>query len=162
MDTKILSKSVKRVQDALQNMGSTFEIKVLTESTRTAKDAAKALNCDVGQIVKTLLFYSEKSKQPVLILASGANLVNEQVISKLVGENILKADAALTKKITGFAIGGVAPIGHEQPINVIFIDEDLLTYELVWAAAGTPHAVFNLKTDFLKTLTGGQVVNIKG
>lgn len=156
-----LSKSAQTVQDALAQQGLDFAVVELSASTRTANDAAQTLNCEVGQIVKSLLFRSEKTNQPVLILASGINRVNEKAIEKIIGEKIVKADADFTREITGFAIGGVSPIGHKQKINNILIDEDLLKFEKLWAAAGTPHAVFSLHSNELEKLTSGKICSIK-
>ncbi len=161
MMNEILSKNAEIVQDALRKKGLTCEVVELSSSTRTAHDAAETLGCEVAQIVKSLLFRSEKTNQPILVLASGINRVNEKIIEKLRGEKIVKADADFTRDITGFAIGGVPPIGHKQTINHIFIDEDLLKLEKLWAAAGTPNAVFSLRSSDLLQLTGGKIVSIK-
>ena len=158
--TKVLAKSAQSVQDVLARKGLTCKVVELSESTRTAQDAASAIGCQVEQIVKSLIFKTRMSQQPVLILASGPNRVNEQVIESLVGEKILKADADFTRNITGFAIGGIPPIGHKEPIQLIFIDEDLLKFEEIWAAAGTPNAVFNLKAKDLVEMTKGKVISI--
>lgn len=156
-----LSKSAQSVQDALSKKGLTCEVIELSASTHTANDAAAAIGCEVAQIVKSLLFRSAISHKPVFILASGINRVDEKTIEKLVGEKIVKADADFTREITGFAIGGVPPIGHKQVISHIFIDEDLLKFEKLWAAAGTPNAVFSLNSQEIENLTGGKVVSIK-
>lgn len=159
--SQVLAKSAQSVQDVLIKKGLTCKVVELSESTRTAQDAAAAIGCDVRQIVKSLIFKTRMSQQPVLILASGPNRVNEKVIEALLGEKILKADADFTREITGFAIGGIPPIGHRQPIPLIFIDEDLLKFEEIWAAAGTPNAVFNLKGKDLIEVTNGKVVSIQ-
>lgn len=160
-DNKVLSKSAKTVQDTLSKKGLSFEVIELSSSTRTANDAAATIGCEVAQIVKSLLFRSEKTNQPVLILASGINRVNEKIIEKLIGEKIVKADADFTREITGFAIGGVPPVGHKQTIHKIFIDEDLLEFEKLWAAAGTPNAVFSLHSRDLENLISGKIIAIK-
>lgn len=160
-ELKKLSKSAQSVQDVLSQKGLVFEVLELSASTRTANDAAATIGCEVAQIIKSLLFYSERSKQPVLILASGMNRVNEKVIEKIIGEVIVKADADFTREITGFAIGGVPPIGHRQKIQNILIDEDLLKFETLWAAAGTPNAVFSLHSRDIESLTNGKVCSIK-
>ena len=158
---KNLSKSAQSVQDILSQKELAFEVVELSSSTRTANDAAATIGCEVAQIVKSLLFRSEKTNQPVLILASGINRVNEKKIEKLISEKIAKADADFTREVTGFAIGGVPPVGHKQKIDQIFIDKDLLKYEKLWAAAGTPNAVFSLYSSDLENLTGGKIVMIK-
>jgi len=160
-ENKILSKSAQGVQEALVEKGLTFEVIELSASTRTAIDAANTIGCDVAQIMKSLLFCTEKTRQPVLVLASGINRVNEKAIELEVGEKIVKADAHFTRDITGFAIGGVPPIGHKQLIAHIFIDEDLLQYKTLWAAAGTPNAVFSLSSSDIESLTHGKVIAIK-
>lgn len=160
-EDKNLSKSAKVVQDALLKKGFAFEVVELPSSTRTAKDAANTLGCEVAQIIKSLLFRSDKMNQPVLILASGVNRVNEGIIEKIIGEKIVKADADFTRDVTGFAIGGVPPVGHKQTIQYIFIDEDLLKFDQLWAAAGTPNAVFSLHSNDLLSLTNGKIVAIK-
>ncbi|STX81607.1 YbaK/aminoacyl-tRNA synthetase associated region [Legionella busanensis] len=160
-ENKILSKSAQSVQQALVEKGLAFEVVELAASTRTAIDAANTIGCDVAQIMKSLLFCIKKTKQPVLVLASGINRVNEKAIEQWVGEKIVKADADFTRDITGFAIGGVPPIGHKQTITHIFIDEDLLKYKILWAAAGTPNAVFSLSSSDIESLTHGKVIAIK-
>ena len=160
-DYKNLSKSAQCVQDALSQNGLAFEVVELSSSTRTANDAATTIGCEVAQIVKSLLFRSANTNLPVLILASGINRVNENTIERLISEKIVKADADFTREITGFAIGGVPPVGHKQNINLIFIDEDLLKFAKLWAAAGTPNAVFSLQSSDLEKLTGGRIVTIK-
>lgn len=156
-----LSRSAQSVQAALAEKGRPFEVLELASSTRTASEAAASIGCEVAQIVKSLLFCSVTTKQPVLILASGVNRVNEKAIEGLLGEKIRKADADFTREVTGFAIGGVPPLGHKQVILNIFIDEDLLKFDKLWAAAGTPFAVFSLPANELENLTGGKVVSIK-
>ncbi|TAK78170.1 MAG: YbaK/EbsC family protein [Gammaproteobacteria bacterium] len=156
-----LSKSARMVQEALVQKGLVFDVVELASSTRTANDAAQTLGCEVAQIVKSLVFRSEKTNQPILILASGSNRVNEKTIEKIIGEKIVKANADFTRETTGFAIGGVPPIGHKQKINHILIDEDLLGFEILWAAAGTPHAVFSLHSSDLQYLTDGKICVIK-
>src|SRR3990167_2100002 len=155
---KVLSKNAKTVQDALFQKGLSFEVVELSSSTRTANDAAATIGCEVAQIIKSLLFRSVNTNQPVLILASGINRVNEKTIERLISEKIVKAEADFTRTITGFAIGGVPPVGHKQKIDKIFIDEDFLKYEKLWAAAGTPNAVFSLYSSDLESLTCGKIV----
>jgi prolyl-tRNA editing enzyme YbaK/EbsC (Cys-tRNA(Pro) deacylase) len=158
---KILAKSAQSVQDVLLQKGMALEVVELEASTRTANDAATTIGCEVAQIVKSLLFCSAESKQPILILASGINRVNEKTIEKLIGEKIAKADAEFTREVTGFAIGGVPPIGHKKIIDTIFIDEDLLNFDKLWAAAGTPNAVFSLRSLDIENLTNGKIISIK-
>jgi prolyl-tRNA editing enzyme YbaK/EbsC (Cys-tRNA(Pro) deacylase) len=113
----------------------------------------------VGQIAKSLIFRAMESERPVLAIASGSVRVYERRLSSLLGEDIGRADAAFVREHTGFAIGGVPPVGHRSP-PIIFIDETLLGFETIWAAGGTPNAVFRLRPDDLVRLTGGQVAAI--
>lgn len=154
-----LSPSAQRVQQALNDLGFSLEVVELPDSTRTAVEAAQAIGCQVGQIVKSLVFKTKRSERPILVIASGSNRVNEKTIKALIGEPLGKADAAFVRQHTGFAIGGVSPVGHIQELQT-FIDRDLLEYEEVWAAAGTPHAVFRLAPGNLVKMTGGEVVRI--
>ncbi|MBA3239490.1 MAG: YbaK/EbsC family protein [Parachlamydiaceae bacterium] len=157
----ILSKSAEMVQRALYEKGLKFEVVELKASTRTANDAAMTIGCQVGQIIKSLLFRTKETQRPVLVLVSGKNRVNEESIQRSVGEKIAKADADFTREITGFAIGGIPPLGHKNPISFVFIDEDLLHHETLWAAAGTPYAVFSLPAKELQKLTSGEIVSVK-
>ena len=159
MTEKTLSASAQKVQDALNAMGLTLEVVELPGSTRTAAEAAQAVGCQVGQIVKSLVFKARRSERPILVIASGANRVAEPLIESLIGEALGKADADFVRQHTGFAIGGVPPVGHSETLTT-FIDEDLLQYNQVWAAAGTPHAVFQLNPYELPRLTGGLVVRL--
>lgn len=157
----ILSKSAEVVQRALLEKGLEFKVIELATSTRTANEAATTIGCEVGQIVKSLLFRTKETQKPVLVLASGKNRVSEEAIQKYVGEKITKADADFTREITGFAIGGIPPLGHKNPILDVYIDEDLLQYETLWAAAGTPNAVFSLSANELQKVTRGKIASLK-
>ena len=158
--TQQLSSSARKVQKALQELGMSLEVVELPGSTRTAIDAAQAVGCQVGQIVKSLIFKAKKSQRPILVLASGPNRVDERRIEALIEEPLGKADADFVRIHTGFVIGGVPPVAHLENLET-FIDEDLLTYEELWAAAGTPHAVFRLSPLDLVRMTSGKVVRIK-
>ncbi|HBX68736.1 MAG TPA: hypothetical protein DEH25_04975 [Chloroflexi bacterium] len=155
-----LSPSAQRVQQALTQLGLTLEVVELPDSTRSAAEAAAAIGCTVGQIAKSLIFKTKGSEKPVLVIASGSNRVDEKKIAALLGEKISKAEADFVRQQTGFAIGGVPPVGHIEPLRT-FIDEDLLAYAEIWAAAGTPHAVFRLTGADLVRATGGQVTDVK-
>jgi prolyl-tRNA editing enzyme YbaK/EbsC (Cys-tRNA(Pro) deacylase) len=154
-----LSPSAQKVQQALQAMGFELQVVELPDSTRTAAEAAQAVGCQVGQIVKSLVFKAKRSERPVLVVASGVNRVNEKAIEALIGEPLGRADADFVRQRTGFAIGGVPPVGHSERLET-FIDEDLLQHTEIWAAAGTPNAVFRLTPDDLVQMTGGRVVKI--
>ncbi len=155
-----LKSSARRVQKALAECGFDFQVREFPESTRTSAEAAAAIGCAVGQIAKSLVFRGKDSGDPVLVIASGANRVDEKSIAALIGEKIGRADADFVREKTGFSIGGVPPVGHrEAPVTLI--DEDLLGFDEIWAAAGTPNAVFRLRPGDLARLTGGQVAAIK-
>lgn len=154
-----LKKSAQRVQDALEKTGLAFKVIQLTSSTRTAQEAADSIGCTVAQIIKSLVFKTKKTNKPILVLASGINQVSEKFIEKFLGEKIVRPDADFVRAATGFAIGGIPPIGHIQPIKT-FIDKDLLQYNELWAAAGTPNAVFKLESKFLYLLTNGEIISI--
>jgi prolyl-tRNA editing enzyme YbaK/EbsC (Cys-tRNA(Pro) deacylase) len=147
----------RRVREAL---GGDFEVVEFPATTRTAADAAKAIGCSVAQIAKSIVFRAARSGEPVLVIASGANRVNEARVAALIGEPIEKADADFVRAATGFAIGGVPPVGHAQPIRTL-IDEDLMKLGEVWAAAGTPNSVFRLEARRLVAMTSGTVEAIK-
>lgn len=156
----ILTKSAQSVQDALTQKNIESKVLELPSSTRTAIDAATTIGCEVSQIVKSLIFKTQATGKPVLILASGPNRVDEKIIESHLGEKITKADADYTREITGFAIGGIPPIGHKQAIEHIFIDQDLVKLDTLWAAAGTPNAVFSIGSQDLISLTNGKVIAI--
>jgi len=151
---------VRRVQDALKALGFDLQVVELPQSTRTSAEAAVACGCEVAQIAKSLVFQGRHSQKPVLVIASGANRVDEKALAALIGEPVARPNADYVREKTGFVIGGVAPVGHAQALDV-FIDEDLLQYVEIWAAAGTPHAVFSLTPADLVKMTGGRVVAIK-
>ncbi len=157
--TQPLSPSAQRVQDALAARGLSLQVVELPASTRTAQEAARAVGCEVGQIVKSLVFKGADSGSPVLVIASGANRVNEAKLAEKLGERPAKADPDFVRQHTGFAIGGVPPLGHPKPLRT-FIDRDLLGYQAIWAAAGTPNAVFRLSPPDLLRITTGEVVEI--
>ncbi|MCC6953813.1 MAG: YbaK/EbsC family protein [Deltaproteobacteria bacterium] len=154
-----LPASAAKVQDHLTSLGLDFAVVTTPTTTRTAKEAADTLGCTVGQIVKSLLFKGTQSGRPILVIASGSNRVNERALGAMIGEPIVKPDADFVRSATGFAIGGVPPVGFPEPIET-WIDRDLLHYSEVWAAAGSPFAVFKLDPSALPKLTGGQVVEI--
>ena len=160
MDISYLSKSAQIVQDALLQKNVRFKVVELSESTRSASDAAKAIGCTEAQIIKSLIFKTKETGMPILILASGINRVNEKSVEAALGQQIAKADADFVREMTGFAIGGVPPIGHKNDILTL-VDSDLINYEELWAAAGTPNSVFSLKSNQLLDLTNGKLLDIK-
>jgi len=157
--SKELSSSAQKVQHILETLGFSCQVVELPDSTRTAREAAQAVGCRVEQIVKSLVFKGQRTNKPLLVVASGTNRVNEHRLSQLAGEPVEKADADFVRQRTGFVVGGVPPVGHTERLET-FIDEDLLQYGELWAAAGTPHAVFRLTPAELKAMTGGRVVSI--
>ncbi len=156
----MLSSSAQKVQAALQAHGYDLQVVELPDSTRTAAEAAQAIGCQVGQIVKSLVFKGKRSGRAILVEASGSNRVDERALEALIGEPLGKADADFVRERTGFVIGGVPPVAHAEELPT-YIDEDLLQYSEIWAAAGTPHAVFRLTPEALLALTGGQVAALK-
>ncbi|HKB24229.1 MAG TPA: YbaK/EbsC family protein [Methylomirabilota bacterium] len=152
--------SVRRVQDALDALGGGHRVVALAESARTAADAARALGCRVDQIVKSLVFRGRQTERAILVAASGGNRVDEGKVAGLVGEPVAMGDAAFVRARTGFAIGGVAPIGHAETFPAL-IDEDLLRWEEIWAAAGHPSTVFRLTPADLVKMTGGRVAAVR-
>jgi prolyl-tRNA editing enzyme YbaK/EbsC (Cys-tRNA(Pro) deacylase) len=155
-----LSPSARKVQDVLLSLGLEFQVIELPTSTRTAQEAAQSIGCKVEQIIKSVVFRIEPTDQPILVLASGSNRVNENKISNLIGEPIGKASAGFVRDKTGFAIGGVPPVGHKEAIQT-YVDRDLLQYEELWAAAGTPNAVFKLNSADLLKMSNGEVISIE-
>jgi len=145
-----------RVQTVL---GPSFQVVEFEAGTRTAADAAAAIGCTVGQIAKSLVFRTLESNRPVLVVASGTNRVSEAKVAQVLGEAIGRADAAFVRERTGFAIGGVPPVAHAEAITTI-VDRDLRTFGEIWAAAGTPNAVFRLTFDDLVRLTGGTIAEV--
>lgn len=155
-----LSRSAQKVQDALNALGLSCRVEERSETTRSAEDAASVVGCDVGQIVKSLLFRGQTSGEPLFVLTSGRNRACVAKLAELAGEPIGKADAAFVREKTGFAIGGVAPLGHPQKLNTI-VDEDLLQYPELWAAGGTPAALFRLTPRELAVITDGRIACIR-
>jgi len=155
-----LGSSAQKVQEVLKSLGLELQVVELQETTRTSADAARAVGCQVGQIAKSLVFRGETTQRPILVIASGSNRVNEKRVGQLISETLGKADADFVRQKTGFVIGGVPPVGHAEKLEV-FIDEDLLQYSEIWAAAGTPNAVFKLTPSDLVRMTEGRVIGIK-
>lgn len=150
-----MSKSLKRVRAALEAAGLEPDIRE-TQLARTAQDAADALGCGVDQIAKSIIFRGETSGEAILFLTAGGNRVDADKAAALAGEALGKADAALVRAQTGFAIGGVSPVGHLNPIRA-FLDPRLQEFDIVWAAAGTPHHVFAISPPLLEEMTSAQI-----
>ena len=150
-----MSKSLKRVRAALEDAGLTPEIREVGQA-RTAQEAADSVDCEIDQIAKSIIFRAEETGTVVLFLTAGGNQVDRDKASALAAEPLGKADAGLIRAQTGFAIGGVAPIGHLAPIRA-FLDPRLQAFAEVWAAGGTPRHVFAMPSAKLQPLTGAQV-----
>ena len=153
-----MSKSLKRVAAALEAAGITAEIREMPAETRTARQAADAAGCELDQILKSIIFRGEASGAAILFMTAGGNQVDAAKASALAGEALGKADAALIRNQTGFAIGGVAPIGHTSPIRA-FIDPRLLEFRLIWAAAGTPKHIFAVDPVAIQKISGAQTID---
>jgi prolyl-tRNA editing enzyme YbaK/EbsC (Cys-tRNA(Pro) deacylase) len=154
-----LSPSAQKVQNALIERGCNCKVIEFSESTRTAQEAAQRAGCELGQIVKSLVFRGKNTGKPLLVLTSGENRVDEELLSRHAGEPIGRPDADFVREMTGFAIGGVPPFGHTHPIET-YLDEDLLQYPAVWAAAGTSNAIFEIPPAELLRITEAKVARI--
>lgn len=147
--------SALRVQEIL---GAAYQVVEFEESTGTSAEAAAAIGCTLAQIAKSLVFRAASGK-PVLVVASGVNRVDEKKAAQFIGEKIGRADADFVREMTGYAIGGVAPVGH-RTAPLVLLDSDLRAFSEIWAAAGTPNAVFRLTPEQLQTLTGGKYADV--
>ncbi len=155
-----LSPTAQKVQDLLTSLGFTSEVIEFQESTRTAQEAADRAGCTLGQITKSLIFKGRTTGKPILVLTSGANRVDEKRISAYAGEPIGRADADFVRAVTGFAIGGVPPLGHAQKMET-YLDQELMQFKTIWAAAGTPNAIFELTPDELQKMSGAKIAEVK-
>jgi len=151
-----MSKSIRRVQTAAESAGLAIDVKTMPDSTRTAQDAATACGCEVGQITKSLVFEGIDSGELKLLLVSGQNQVDLDAAAKTIGEPLQRANPKDVRSKTSFAIGGIPPFGHTCPLDT-WIDSHLLNYETIWAAAGTPNAVFSVDPQALKKITGARL-----
>jgi prolyl-tRNA editing enzyme YbaK/EbsC (Cys-tRNA(Pro) deacylase) len=154
-----LPASAQRVRDEAGRLGLEIAVMEMAASTRTAQDAAAACGCEVAQIVKSLVFRGSESGRPYLMLVSGSNRLNETGVAAILGEALTRPDADYVREVTGFAIGGVPPFAHASPMQV-FVDEDLVRFETVWAAAGTPRAVFAVSPSALVKALGAKVIKV--
>ncbi|WP_425059460.1 hypothetical protein SCACP_00090 [Sporomusa carbonis] len=158
--SETLGKSAAKVQEELNKYGLELTVITMKDSTRTSVEAANTIGCQVGQIAKSMIFRGKTSGRPILIVASGSNRINEKKMKEYLGEPVSRPDASYVQETTGFAIGGIPPIGHATKMKC-FIDADLLQYNELWAAAGTPFDVFRLTPDQLVTITQGQIIDVK-
>lgn len=149
----------ERVAAAAKAAGLDIVVVTHAQSTRTAEEAAVACGCPVGAIVKSLVFQGKTSREPILLLVSGANRVNEKAVARLIGEQLTRPDAAFVRETTGYAIGGIPPLGHDRQLKT-FLDEALLGFERVWAAAGTPESVFAIAPRDLAGATQATIIAV--
>ena len=156
----MMNPTAQKVQEILHGLGCECRVLEFTESTRTAQEAAERAGCQLSQIVKSLIFQGAESGKPILVLTSGVNRVDEKKLAQLAGEPVRRPDADFVRAATGYAIGGVPPVGHPGPVET-YLDQDLLQYEKVWAAAGTPNAIFEIGSGELLRLTSARVVQVK-
>ena len=155
-----LPPSAQRVQDAADALGLDVQVREMVQPTRTAEEAAAACGVTVGQIVKSLVFLGATSGKPFLLLVSGANRVNEKSVAAHLGENLKRPDADAVRALTGYAIGGIPPFGHDTKLAT-YMDRDLMQYDVIWAAAGTPKAVFRTEPAKLRDAAGAAVIDVK-
>lgn len=158
-DENTLKTSASRVQAALEILGLPVIVRRMPATTRTAQEAASAIGCTVAQIVKSLIFRGAESGKPYLILASGPNRVNEASFGVMAGESIQRAKPDFVRECTGYAIGGVPPLGHPCQLST-WMDESLLGFDTVWAAAGTPESVFEISPKDLAKATKATIVQL--
>ncbi len=154
-----LTSSANKVQHFLIENGFSCTVKELPDSTRTAQEAAQAIGCAVAQIAKSLIFMDQASGDPILVIASGSNQVDLKKIERATGLRLVKADGKFVKERVGFAIGGVPPVGHLEKVRTI-LDPALKNYDCLWAAAGTPFAVFQLRSSEIEKMTKGEFVEL--
>lgn len=158
--TSQLKDSAQQVQNKLIELGYANKVIELPDSTRTAQEAADTIGCEVAHIAKSIIFRLKNNDKPLLVIASGVNRINEKQINNHLNDNLGKADADFVREHTGFVIGGVPPLGHIESI-ITLIDEDLLQFREIWAAAGHPRAVFQLTPEELVQMTKGRVICVK-
>ena len=152
-----LHPTARRVQTALRDRGSSSDVIQVPDSTRTAAEAAAALGTSVAQIVKSLVFVA--GDQPVIVLTSGSERVSVEKVRAVVGTTVKRADAEAVRRFTGYSIGGIPPLAHDTPARIL-MDPHLLDFEIVWAAAGTPHHVFGIAPAELQRVAGAQVADV--
>lgn len=154
-----LPPSAEKVQSAAKALGLDIDVVVMPASTRTAEEAAAACRCTVGQIIKSLVFAGRESGKPYMLLVSGDNRVHEKRVGRAIGEKLTRPDADFVRSATGYAIGGIPPFGHAEPIATYF-DTDLLKHDVIWAAAGTPNAVFSAAPSALLAATNAVEIKV--
>jgi prolyl-tRNA editing enzyme YbaK/EbsC (Cys-tRNA(Pro) deacylase) len=158
-EAETLPRSARRVRTALLELGLPGDIHRIADSTRTAPEAAAAVGCELGAIVKSLVMRGVTTQAPVLALVSGDNRADMALIEAAVDEPVERPDAHYVREVTGYAIGGIPPVGHPQPVRTV-MDEDLLRFEIVWAAAGHPHAIFPIAPATLADAAKARVLRL--
>jgi prolyl-tRNA editing enzyme YbaK/EbsC (Cys-tRNA(Pro) deacylase) len=158
-ETSNLKPAARRVQEGARALGLDITVREMPQSTRTAEEAAAACGCEVAQIVKSLVFRGKSTGRPYLLLVSGANRVNEKAVAGILGEPLVRPDAQYVREVTGYAIGGIPPLAHSSPLAT-YMDEHLLAFRVVWAAAGTPECVFAVQPGDLRDKTGARVIRV--
>lgn len=148
----------QKIEKILKNLGVNTKVKIFQKGTKTSQEAADQIGVKIGQIAKSLVFIA--GQRPILVIASGQNRVSEEKLVQITGSLVKLATPEQVKQLTGFVVGGVPPVGHKTKLTT-FIDQDLLTYSLVWAAGGTPQTVFPIKPEKLVKITRGRIVKIK-
>jgi prolyl-tRNA editing enzyme YbaK/EbsC (Cys-tRNA(Pro) deacylase) len=159
MNARTLSDAAQRVQDALRAGGFANTVRELEVAVKTAAAAAEAVGCTPAQIVKSLVFQGATSGVPVLVVASGAHRVSEPKLEAILGEPVRMGPPKFVREVTGYAIGGIPPLGHAQKLDTI-IDAHLMTLDGLWAAAGHPNSLFPLTPKELVSMTGGRVAEV--
>jgi prolyl-tRNA editing enzyme YbaK/EbsC (Cys-tRNA(Pro) deacylase) len=154
-----LSPSAQKVQDLLTDIDPTLRVLEFIESTRTSQEAADRVGCTLGQIGKSLIFQGKTTGKPYLIITSGSNRVDEKLVAQIVGEKIRRADPEFVRQVTGFAIGGIPPVGHEQEFECL-MDQDLFQYQEIWGAAGTPNGVFAISPGLMQQISQAKVTQV--
>ncbi len=157
--TVTLPDASRRVAEAAKTLGLAIDIVQHEAPTRTAEEAAAACGCDVAQIIKSLVFRGKTSGKPYLLLVSGKNRVNEKGVAAHLGEKLERPDATYVREVTGYAIGGIPPLGHATKLDT-FVDTDLMDFATVWAAAGTPNTVFEVRPKALADAVGASVIGV--
>jgi prolyl-tRNA editing enzyme YbaK/EbsC (Cys-tRNA(Pro) deacylase) len=152
--------SALRIAGLLRDAGIEANVVEFEQPTRTSADAAAAIGCSVAEIAKSVVFRGKASGQAIVVVASGTNRVSEEKVAAVVGETLARADADFVRAATGYVIGGVAPIGHAQPVKLL-LDGDLRQFAKVWAAGGTPHTVFPLTPEELRQVTRAEWSDVK-
>jgi prolyl-tRNA editing enzyme YbaK/EbsC (Cys-tRNA(Pro) deacylase) len=155
-----LKEACRRVEAGALALGLEIRVQQMSQSTRSAEEAAAACGCAVAQIVKSLVFRGRSSGRPIMLLVSGANRVDEKGVAAAIGEPVMRPDAQYVRDVTGYAIGGIPPFAHAEPL-VTFLDEDLLQHATVWAAAGTPESVFEIEPGRLAESVKARVIRVK-